>query len=122
MNKKQILTKDKKYIINTYKRFPLLITRGKGMFVYDEGGRKYLDFFSGIAVDNFGHCPPQVVKAIKEQAGKLMHTSNLYYTEPQVKLAEHISGISTRGKVFFSNSGAEANECAVKLVRKWGRV
>ncbi len=121
MKKKQIITNDKKYIMNTYKRFPLIITRGKGVFVYNENGRKYLDFFSGIAVDNFGHCPPQVVKAIKEQAGKLMHTSNLYYTEPQVKLAEYVSGISSGGKVFFSNSGAEANECAVKLARKWGR-
>ncbi len=121
MNKKKLFKDDRKYIMNTYRRYPLLITRGKGKYVWDEKGRKYLDFFSGLSVSNLGHCPEVVVKAVKEQAGRFMHTSNLYYTEPQVKLAEHILSVSMKGKVFFSNSGAEANECAVKLARKWGR-
>jgi predicted acetylornithine/succinylornithine family transaminase len=88
--------------------------------VWDADGREYLDFMAGIAVCNTGHCHPGVVKAIREQAGRLMHASNLFLNEWQPWLAEKISGISLGGKVFFCNSGAEANECLFKLARKWG--
>ena len=110
---------DDAYVMPTYRKGMALV-RGEGCRVWDEAGREYLDFMSGIAVCNTGHCHPAVVRAIREQAGRLMHVSNLFVNEWQPRLAEKISGISLGGKVFFCNSGAEANECLFKLARKWG--
>ena len=113
-----------RYIINTYNRQPgktLLIERGEGALVWDDTGRQYLDFVGGIAVNVLGHCHPAVVKAIKEQAARLLHASNLYYTGPQIELARLLVENSCAGRVFFANSGAEANEAAIKLARKYGR-
>ena len=98
----------------------LTLVRGSGVSVWDDTGKEYLDFMAGIAVCNTGHCHPAVVAAIQQQAGTLMHCSNLFYNALQPRLAQKISGISLGGKVFFCNSGAEANECLFKLARKWG--
>ncbi len=108
------------YLFNTYKRNPLTITRAKGSWVWDDKGKKYLDFFSGLAVSGIGHAMPAVVSAIQKQSKKLLHTSNLYYTEPAALLAEQLCKRSFAKKVFFCNSGAEANETAIKLARKYG--
>src|SRR5581483_8355197 len=86
--------------------------------LWDEQGNEYLDFLCGISVTNLGHCHPEVVAAVREQAGRLMHVSNLFYTEPAMRLARALSDSSLGGKVFFCNSGAEANEAAIKLARK----
>ncbi len=109
-----------KYIMNTYKRFPLCIDRAKGARVWDVDGKEYLDFFPGWAVSGIGHCHPRVTSAIKRQSERLLHVSNNYYSELQALLAKRIIDNSFPGKVFFSNSGAEANEAAVKLARKYG--
>jgi len=112
-----------KYIINTYSRDPgatPCLVRGEGSYVWDQNGKKYLDFLSGLAVNILGHCHPEVVEAIKKQASLLIHTSNLYYTAPQAYLAEAlVESILPGGRVFFANSGAEANEAAIKLARKY---
>jgi len=109
----------KQYVMGTYAP-GLALVRGEGVKVWDADGKEYLDFLAGIAVVNVGHCHPKVVEAIREQAGKLMHVSNLYYNENQPKLAEAISTRSLGGKCFFCNSGAEANEAMIKLARLWG--
>jgi acetylornithine/N-succinyldiaminopimelate aminotransferase len=109
------------YIINTYGERPIAIVRGEGMYVWDADGKKYLDFVAGISTNNVGHCHPRVVEAIVDQARKLIHTSNLYYTEPQGKLAKRIVELSFAEKCFFCNSGAEANEGAIKLARKYSK-
>ncbi len=109
-----------RYVLNTYKRYPLVIKKAKGSWVWDDKGKKYLDFFSGLAVSGIGHNMPAVVTAIKTQASKLLHTSNLYYTEPAAKLAEVLIKKSFPGRVFFSNSGSESNECAIKVARRHG--
>ncbi len=111
-----------RFLMQTYDRYPLLIVRGEGIRVWDHTGREYLDFFSGIAVSNLGHCHPKVVEAIKEQAELLLHVSNLYYTLPQIELAKRICEHSFGAKVFFCNSGAEANEAAIKLARKFSKI
>jgi predicted acetylornithine/succinylornithine family transaminase len=108
------------YILHTYNRYPLTILRAKGSWVWDHQGKKYLDFFSGLAVSGVGHAMPTVVQAIRQQAGKLLHTSNLYYTEPAARLAQVLCERSFADKVFFSNSGSEANECAIKIARRHG--
>jgi acetylornithine/N-succinyldiaminopimelate aminotransferase len=113
------IKKEKFYIAQTYSRQPILIIRGKGALVEDSSGRIYIDCFSGIAVNNVGHCNPRVVEAIQKQAGRIIHTSNIYYTEPQIELAEILYKISGGYKSFFCNSGAEAVEAAIKLVRKY---
>lgn len=113
---------ENKYIINTYNRQQgknLQLAKGEGCLVWDVDGKEYLDFVGGLAVNVLGHCHPAVVKAVREQAGLLMHTSNLYYTEPQIKLARMLVERSFQGKVFYANSGAEANEAAIKLARKF---
>jgi len=112
--------KTDQFIFNTYKRNPLTIARAKGSWVWDEKGKKYLDFFSGLAVSGIGHSLPTVVKAIQKQAAQLIHSSNLYYTKPAAELAEVLCKRSFADRVFFANSGAEANEAAIKLVRKFG--
>lgn len=110
---------DKKYIANTYNRFPVSIVSGKGSVVKDENGKEYIDLGSGIGVTSFGIADDVWQKAIAEQIGKVQHMSNLYYTEPCVRLAELLCEKTGMKKVFFSNSGAEANECAIKLARKY---
>ncbi len=109
-----------KYVMKTYSRFPLTFERGEGMYVYDENGKEYLDFVAGIAVNSLGHNNPKLVKAISEQASKLIHISNLYYTKPQCTLAQKLVENGSLDKVFFCNSGAEAIESALKLARKYG--
>jgi acetylornithine/N-succinyldiaminopimelate aminotransferase len=105
-------------VIHSYARFPVEFVRGEGARLWDAEGEEYLDFLCGISVTNIGHCHPRVVAAVREQVSRLMHTSNLFYTEPAMRLAERLSRTSLGGKVFFCNSGAEANEAAIKLVRK----
>ncbi|MBN1526025.1 MAG: aspartate aminotransferase family protein [Candidatus Omnitrophica bacterium] len=109
-----------KYVMNTYKRVPLCFEKAEGSKVWDIDGNEYLDFFPGWAVSGIGHCHKKVVDAIARQAKKLMHVSNNYYSEAQALLAKKIVEHSFPGKVFFSNSGAEANEAAIKLARKYG--
>lgn len=110
---------EKQIVFQTYKRFPLEIESGKGIWVYDRKGKKYLDFLTGIAVNALGHCHPSITMAIIEQCQKLSHTSNLYYTAPMLLLAEKLTKLSRLDRVFFCNSGAEANEAAIKLARKY---
>lgn len=110
-----------KYVAHTYARYPILLVRGKGTRVWDMEGREYLDFVSGLAVCNLGHCHPKVVKAIQDQAERLIHVSNFYYIEPQIQLASLLCKNSFADKVFFCNSGAEANEGAMKLARKYAK-
>ena len=107
------------YLMGTYTRQPISIVRGRGTKVYDLEGREYIDFVGGIAVNVLGHGHPDLVLAIQKQAAQLIHTSNLYYTEPQVKLAQVLVDHSFADKVFFCNSGAEANEAAIKLARRY---
>ncbi len=108
------------YVVPSYARERILFTRGKGTKLWDSTGKVYLDFLAGISVLNVGHSHPTVVNAIVEQASKLTHVSNLYYTEPQGRLAKAISNLALNGKCFFCNSGAEANEALIKLARLWG--
>jgi len=117
---KKMINLGEKYVMNTYKQLPKVFVKGAGSYVWDQEGNKYLDFVAGIAVNSLGHCPPVVTDAIKEQSDKLMHCSNLYWIEPQIKLAEILVKNSCCDKAFFCNSGAEANEAAIKLARKWG--
>ncbi len=117
-----VMSLDNQYVMPTYARLPVVFVRGEGCFVYDMEGREYLDLVAGIAVNGLGHCPPKVVEAICNQANKLMHTSNLYYTLPQPHLARLLVEISGMSKAFFCNSGAEANEAAIKLARKAAKV
>ncbi len=115
--------KTNQYVLETYGRFPLTVARGEGTKVWDERGREYLDFCSGIATCSLGHCHPALTKAIAEQATTLMHCSNLYYIEQQADLAELIVErvVGHPGKIFFSNSGAEANDGLIKLARRFGQ-
>jgi acetylornithine/N-succinyldiaminopimelate aminotransferase len=105
-------------VVHSYARQPVEFVRGAGARLWDADGNEYLDFLCGISVTNLGHCHPRVVDAVREQLGRLMHVSNLFYTEPAMRLAGRLSASSLGGKVFFCNSGAEANEAAIKLVRK----
>jgi predicted acetylornithine/succinylornithine family transaminase len=111
---------EKKYFMNTVVRVPLTIVRGQGARVWDEAGREYLDFVGGWSVNSLGHCPPVVVEAVVEQVHTLIQASNQFYTVPQIRLAELLVQNSCLDKVFFCNSGAEANEGAVKLARRYG--
>ena len=108
-----------KYVARNYGRYPIGLVRGKGTIVWDASGKKYIDFVAGLAVDNLGHCPPTVVNAIRKQAGKLLHVSNLYHIEPQSQLAAELTRLTFANKFFFCNSGTEANEAAIKLARRW---
>ena len=109
----------KQYIANTYKRYPVVLEHGKGSVGYDVDGKKYIDFGSGIAVNSFGFCDDELVAAVTAQMMKIQHASNYYYTEPQAKLSEMLCTRTGMVNVFFSNSGAEANECAIKVARKY---
>ena len=110
----------KEFVANTYGRFPVTFVKGEGCRLYDDKGREYLDFTSGIAVCNLGHCHPSVVEAVSAQAARLIHTSNLFWTVPQQELAQEICRHSFAERVFFCNSGAEAVEAAIKLARRRG--
>jgi acetylornithine/N-succinyldiaminopimelate aminotransferase len=116
LNELQALERD--YLMPTYGRSPVAFVRGEGTRLWDAEGNEYLDFLAGISVVQIGHCHPQLVAAVTAQANQLMHVGNLFYTEPQLRLAERLSRLSIGGKVFFCNSGAEANECAIKLARR----
>jgi acetylornithine/N-succinyldiaminopimelate aminotransferase len=105
-------------LLNTYARYDVRFERGEGARLWDDAGNEYLDFLSGISVSSVGHCHPAVVAAIREQAGKLLHVGNLFYTAPMERLASRLSSLSLGGGVFFTNSGAEAIEAALKLARK----
>jgi len=119
MHNETIIQLGKEYVMNTYGRLPIALVRGYGSYVWDADGKKYLDLVSGIAVNNLGHCHPKVVDAVKKQAELLLHCSNLYWNEKQVMLAKMLVNNSCGTKVFFCNSGAEANEGAIKLARKY---
>jgi acetylornithine/N-succinyldiaminopimelate aminotransferase len=108
-----------RYLAPTYKRAPMVFARGEGVYLYDQDGRQYLDFLAGIAVNALGHAHPAVTQAIRDQAGTLVHTSNLFHTEPHVLLARDLVEASFADRVFFCNSGTEANEGALKFARKW---
>ena len=114
-----LIEKDKKYVANTYKRFPVCLTEGEGSIVYDENGKRYIDMGSGIGVTVFGIGDKKWKQAVTEQMDKLQHTSNLYYTEPCARLAELLCEKTGMDKVFFANSGAEANENGIKAIRKY---
>lgn len=112
---------EKQYMMPTYERFNLVLEKGEGCYVYDEEGHKYLDMGSGIAVNSLGYRHPVLTEALKNQVGKLIHTSNYYYTKPQIEAAQLLVTYSSLDKVFFCNSGTEANEGAIKLARKYGK-
>jgi acetylornithine/N-succinyldiaminopimelate aminotransferase len=109
---------DERYLMRTYRRAPVDFVRGEGARLWDENDKEYLDFLTGISVSSVGHCHPSVVAAVTEQTERLMHVSNLFYTEPMTRLAERLSESSLGGRVFFCNSGTEAVECAIKIARK----
>ncbi len=119
MTNRDIIELTERHVAGTYARFPVAIVKGEGAVVWDADGRRYLDFTSGLAVCNLGHCHPAVVKAVKEQAERLIHISNLYHIAPQAELARILTENSFADRVFFCNSGAEANEAAIKLARKF---
>jgi acetylornithine aminotransferase/acetylornithine/N-succinyldiaminopimelate aminotransferase len=120
MNNSELIARSSRVFINTYGRYPAAMIEGKGCRLTDADGREYLDFLAGIAVCSLGHCHPAVTEAICRQAGKLVHVSNLYHTLPQTELAELLVANSFADRVFMCNSGAEANEAAIKLARKHG--
>ncbi|MGH2981055.1 MAG: aspartate aminotransferase family protein [Solirubrobacterales bacterium] len=109
---------EERYLMPTYKRGPVEFVRGEGARLWDQDGKEYLDFLSGISVCSVGHCHPAVVKAVRDQAERLIHVSNLFYSEPGLRLAQRLCESSLGGRAFLTNSGTEANECAIKLARK----
>jgi acetylornithine/N-succinyldiaminopimelate aminotransferase len=119
MKNEQIKLLDEKNIMHTYGRYDVCITRGKGVYAYDEDGKEYIDVSSGIGVNALGYCNEGWVKAVQEQTAKIQHISNYYYNEVAGVLAEKLTGATGLSKVFFGNSGAEANECAIKVARKY---
>ena len=118
MNLTDLRALEERYLMRTYKRASVDFVRGEGALLWDEEGNEYLDFLTGISVSSVGHCNPAVVAAVSEQAARLMHVSNLFYTEPMARLAQRLSESSLGGRVFFANSGTEAVECAIKIARK----
>lgn len=121
MNNQQVIDLTDQYLMQTYARFPLAFVKGEGCYLWDADGKKYLDWLGGIAVNSLGHSHPEILEVIRRQSAELIHTSNLFYTEPQARLAKLLCEHSFADRVFFCNSGAEANEAAVKLARKWGK-
>jgi len=116
----EVIDLTKKYMIETYQRFPFIATRAKGMYLYDENDQPYLDFYGGIAVNNAGSCNDKVVAAVKDQVGEIMHTFNYPYSIPQAVLAQLVCETIGMDKIFYQNSGTEANEAMIKLARKYG--
>lgn len=121
MNTQEIMERAARVLVPTYSRYPVAIVRGEGATVWDADGKEYLDLAAGLGTSNLGHCHPRVVEAIAHQASRLLHVSNLYHIEEQVRLAEALVERSFADRAFFCNSGAEANEAAIKLARKAGR-
>jgi len=121
MNSQQWMEKADRYIMKTYGRYPLVPVRGEGCSLWDVDGKRYLDFLAGVAVNNLGHCHPRVVDALQKQAAELIHCSNYYHIPSQIELAELLCTNSFADRAFFCNSGAEANEAAIKLARKYSR-
>jgi len=121
MNTHKVIENANRYLMHTYARFPVALLKGRGARVWSVDNREYLDFLSGIAVNNLGHCHPRVVMAIQKQAQRLLHVSNLYHIVPQTELAQRLVDHSFAEKVFFCNSGAEAVEAAIKLARRYSR-
>lgn len=121
MDKQTIVDIDKDNYLQVFARYNIVLDHGEGPYVYDNEGKKYIDFLGGIAVNVLGHAHPALIKAVSEQAGKIIHCSNLYYTEVQATVAKKLAKLSGLDKVFFGNSGAEANEGAIKLARKYGK-
>ncbi len=121
MTTQELIAASSKYLANTYARFPIVPVKGRGVRLWDSDGKEYLDFVGGIAVDALGHCHPKMVEAIRAQAEQLIHISNLYHIEPQIRLAQLLVEHSFADRAFFCNSGAEANEAAIKLARKWAK-
>lgn len=117
MEAREIIELSERYLMPTYKRFPVVLRKGRGVRVWDINGKEYIDCLAGIAVNVLGHCPRKVVLEVQKQVQRLIHVSNLYYTEPQVKLAKILIENSFADRVFFCNSGTEANEGALKLSR-----
>jgi len=122
VTKQQLVDAEHTYLMGTFKRLPVTLVEGHGVVVLDDAGREYLDLVAGVATNVLGHGHPAIVRALTEQAGRLIHTSNHYYTEPQVGLARKLVELSFPSRVSFANGGAEANEAAIKLARKWGKV
>ncbi|HLH76803.1 MAG TPA: acetylornithine transaminase [Candidatus Binataceae bacterium] len=120
MTNAEIVDLTHQHLVNVYGCLPVALARGEGTYLYDVEGKRYLDFFCGLAVTSLGHCHPAVVDAIKRQAETLIHVSNVFHTEPMARLAAKLSESFHQAKVFFCNSGAEANEAAIKLARRWG--
>jgi predicted acetylornithine/succinylornithine family transaminase len=116
-----LIEREAKVLLGTYKRQPVVFERGEGSYLVDTNGKRYLDLLAGIAVCTLGHANPALAAAISQQAATLLHTSNLYYTRPMVELAEKLVAVSGMDRVFFCNSGTEANEAAIKIARKWGK-
>lgn len=121
MDKQKLFELEQTYVFRTYRRQPVVFTRGEGCYLFDSEGKRYLDLVAGVAVVALGHSHPQWIEAIKEQAEKLVQVSNLYYTAPMIELAKELCEISRMDRVFFCNSGTEANEAAIKVARKWGK-
>lgn len=121
MEKRTVIEQTEKYYLPVFERYPIVADHGRGCYLYDSEGREYLDFLAGIAVNSLGYAHPVVVKAVADQAAKLMHTSNLFYSEPQAKLVRLFCEVSGFDRVFLANSGAEANEGALKIARKYGK-
>lgn len=122
MSAENLAELEQRYLMGLFKRLPITLSSGHGAVAVDSDGREYLDLVGGIAVNVLGHAHPAVARALAEQSQRLIHASNLYYTEPQVRLAQRLVELAFPSRVFFCNSGAEANECAIKLARKWGRL
>jgi acetylornithine/N-succinyldiaminopimelate aminotransferase len=120
MKNRDIAALTDKYVARTYARTPIALVKGKGVKVWDADGKEYLDFLAGIAVNSLGHCHPAIVRAIRSQSQRLLHVSNLYHIQPQAELARELCRHSFADRVFFCNSGAEANEAAIKLARRYG--
>ncbi|HEX2707299.1 MAG TPA: acetylornithine/succinylornithine family transaminase [Solirubrobacterales bacterium] len=118
MSLAEVQALEERYLMRTYKRAPVDFVRGEGSLLWDADGKEYLDFLTGISVCSVGHCHPAVVTAVAEQSARLMHVSNLFYTEPMARLAQRLSESSLGGRIFFTNSGTEAVECAIKVARK----
>ena len=121
MKNRDVAALTDKYVARTYARTPIALVKGRGCKVWDADGKEYLDFLCGIAVNSLGHCHPAIVKAIKQQAHQLLHVSNLYHIQPQAELARDLCRHSFADRAFFCNSGAEANEAAIKLARRYGQ-
>ncbi|MFV1859579.1 MAG: aspartate aminotransferase family protein [Anaerolineales bacterium] len=122
MDTRQIVQAEARYLVHTYNRPPVVFTRGEGSYLFDREGKRYLDFAAGIAVNALGHAHPDWLEALQKQGQRLTHVSNLFHTEPQVELARRLVESSFAERVFFSNTGAEANEAALKFARKWARL